>query len=301
MRYLDLFYSGRLKEIAEGPVRGNENAALYDVCDGQEALLSAVTAEKTGKKVLFVTSSPRRAERMAGEIKAYCGERCQCLPDRELLFVDGVGGQENAERRLEILRALAENRVDVLVASAGSLMLPLGSMREFREKSISFSRGMAMRQEDLGEKLQRAGYERRSMVEGPMQYAMRGDIADIWPAGEKRAIRVEFFGDEIDLVRLFDPLTQRSVENLEEEVRIYPARVFLWDQPDPARTEDMLRAVQAQIGRQEAASRNGIERSVVSSMAMATRQSSGALMCAGIPYRKSPVSSSQRKTRRTDL
>ena len=161
---------------------------------------------------------------------------------------------ENAEQRLETLRALAENRVDVLVASAGSLMLPLGSMREFREKSIGVSRGMAMKREDLGEKLRRAGYERRSMVEGPMQYAMRGDIADIWPAGEKRALRVEFFGDEIDLVRLFDPLTQRSVENLEEEAKIYPARVFLWDRPDSARVKDMQRAVGDMIARQEAAS-----------------------------------------------
>ncbi len=254
MSYLDLFYSGRLKEIAEGPVRGNESAALYDVCDGQEALLSAVTSEKIGKKALFVTSSPRRAERMAGEIAAWIGERCRCLPDREVLFVDGVGGTENAEQRLETLRALAENRVDVLVASAGSLMLPLGSMREFREKSIGVSRGMAMKREDLGEKLRRAGYERRSMVEGPMQYAMRGDIADIWPAGEKRALRVEFFGDEIDLVRLFDPLTQRSVENLEEEAKIYPARVFLWDRPDSARVKDMQRAVGDMIARQEAAS-----------------------------------------------
>ncbi len=254
MSYLDLFYSGRLREIVDGILKKGESAAVYDVCEGQEAVLSALTAEKTGKKILFVASSPRRAERMAAEMAALCGDRCRCLPDRDVLFVDGVGGRENTVQRLDVLRALAEDRVDILVVPAGSLLLPLRPMEDFRERSIRFSRGMAMKQEDLGRALHRAGYERRELVEGPMQYAMRGDIADIWPAGEQHAVRVEFFGDEIDMVRLFDPVTQRSVENVDGELKIFPARVFMWDGRDDSLIGRMHGAVRARMDARKAES-----------------------------------------------
>ncbi len=254
MSYLDLFYSGRLKEIAEETLFQGKSAAVYDLSDGQEAVMAALTAEKKRKKILFITSSPRRAERMAGEITALYGAGCRYFPDREILFVDGVGGREKEEERLEVMRALAEGQVDILVSSAESLMIPLGSLRDFRERSILLSPGAHMAPEDLASSLSSAGYERRDMVEGPMQYAVRGDIVDIWPGGEKRAVRTEFFGDEIDLIRLFDPLTQRSVERLEEPIRIYPSRMRLTEEGDPGRTGRMLRAVSERISLQEKAS-----------------------------------------------
>ena len=254
MSCLDLFYTGKLKEIVDRTRPGADSAAVYDVCDGQIAVLSALIAEKTSSRILLVSPSPRRAERLAGEISALCGDKCRCLPDREFLFVDGVVGTENEERRLTVLRALAENRVDILVTSAEGMMIPLGGMRAFREKSVSLSPGAAMTPGALSEALQGGGYDRREMVEGPMQYAVRGDIADIWPAGESRAIRVEFFGDEIDLIRIFDPLTQRSVERVEDEIRIYPARTFLWNGGDLSVTDRMQRAVLERVAAQEKAS-----------------------------------------------
>ena len=57
-----------------------------------------------------------------------------------------------------------------------------------------------------------AGYERCDQLEGPGQCSQRGDILDVYPPQASYPFRIEFFGDEIDQIRIFDPLTQRSIE-----------------------------------------------------------------------------------------
>ncbi len=254
MSYLDLFYSGRVREILDGAADEGKGLAVYDVCDGQEAVLAALAASEKGKRVLFVSPSPRRAERMAGEIGALYGERCMYFPDRETLFVGGVRGQEKDEQRLTVLRALAEGRADILVVSAEGLMIPLGTMTEFRAHAVRLRAGESVRPEALTEALFSAGYERRMMVEGPLQYAVRGDIVDIWPAGETGAFRIEFFGDEIDLIRRFDPVTQRSVERINGDIRVYPARVFFTERVMRSKTAVLEKTVRDRIAALDAAS-----------------------------------------------
>lgn len=72
------------------------------------------------------------------------------------------------------------------------------------------------------------GYERMSVVEGEGQFAIRGGIVDIFPINSEVAVRIEFFDDEIDSIRSFDVISQRSLEKI-KEVTILPARELIYD------------------------------------------------------------------------
>jgi len=63
--------------------------------------------------------------------------------------------------------------------------------------------------------LQANGYGRTETVRDPGEFAVRGGLVDLFPAGEEQALRLDFFGDEIESVRRFDPATQRSIDRVE--------------------------------------------------------------------------------------
>ena len=83
-------------------------------------------------------------------------------------------------------------------------------------------------------KLSAAGYERVHLVEARGQCALRGGILDVYPVGGPNALRVEFFDDEIDSIRSFDVMTQRSISR-RNAVRLYPAQEFLPNAEDRQR------------------------------------------------------------------
>ena len=76
---------------------------------------------------------------------------------------------------------------------------------------------------ELAQALTDLGYERYGIVEGPGQFGLRGGILDIFTPESEDPVRIEFFGDEVDSIRTFDSVSQRSIKNL-KETNIYPAR-----------------------------------------------------------------------------
>ncbi len=247
MTVSELLAGKQIREITSCLREGIGCAAVYDLCDCQEALLCARAAADLGKKVLFVTSSWRRAERLFGDISSMTEGRALLLPAEEKLFVQGTRDSEGDERFLECMEKLCGDVTDVLVLSAESLLAPMTDRTLWKKSAVTFRSGDRGSPEEMGALFVRLGYEKREMVEGPMQCAVRGDILDLWPAGRKGALRVEFFGDEIDLVKVFDPVSQRSTERLNDEVTVYPASRWLTE--DPAGADKMLGAVKTGIAR----------------------------------------------------
>ncbi len=237
--------------------RGARKTALYEVCDGQQAALAALLREQTGRPVIYITASSAKAARMHSDIGAWLEkERCLLMPEEETLFTGGTEGREGWLNRLKVLNALAAGEARVLCMSADSAMLPLPPMASWRRAAVTLSVGDSLAPDELMRRLQRIGYERRDLTEGPGQCSMRGDIVDVFPAGGA-ALRFEFFGDEIDQAKTFDPVTQRSVENLTEPQTLLPVldtvglemkqhafdmRALIAEQLDKLRLEDEKRA-----------------------------------------------------------
>jgi transcription-repair coupling factor (superfamily II helicase) len=92
----------------------------------------------------------------------------------------------------------------------------------FSAHTVRIRGGEVLPTDELCERLLGAGYTREYMVEGKGQFSVRGGIVDIYPSDSLTAVRVEFFDDEVDSIRLFDVMSQRSTQNL-QEIAIPPA------------------------------------------------------------------------------
>ena len=103
----------------------------------------------------------------------------------------------------------------------------------FKAATITLSEGSPCNPHELVERLIRMGYERVPMVEGKGQCAMRGAILDVFPPNESEALRIEFFGDDVDSIRRFDCISQRSIHRV-KDVRLMPSTECLPDNAQDA-------------------------------------------------------------------
>lgn len=189
-----------------------------------------------GRPLLVVTARPAQARALAEEVAVYSAQ-----PDLVLnwLTPDTLPYERIAQdptivaRRLETLAALqriepGQSEHLLIVASAKGLMQPTLSKSDFRQAVFSLKRGQQLDLNRTLGQLVRLGYSAESAVESAGQFSRRGGILDLWPMSETAPVRVELFGDEIDSLRLFDPVSQRSQHQIEQISIVPPLEVPLW-------------------------------------------------------------------------
>ena len=154
------------------------------------------------------------------------------LPARDVSFVkSSAASRDLAMRRIEVIGACLTGACRVLVVPVDAALHRMAPVDRFRDRMLTLRAGEQVEPNDLMAKLTAAGYERVQLVEARGQCALRGGILDVYPVGEANALRVEFFDDEIDSIRSFDVMTQRSISN-RESAHIYPAKEFLLTQEE---------------------------------------------------------------------
>ena len=202
--------------------------ALTGLPETMAAFVAAKLADETGKRVLLLSGNDLKATHDADDGQQLLGTRCACLPGGEIDLTRGASSHESAWRRLETLARVTSGEVSLLCASLEAAVQRMGSAARFAQKTIRLHVGDVTEPADLIRSLTGMGYERVSMVEGKGQCAQRGDIVDVYPPAGAVALRIEFFGDEIDSIRAFDTMSQRSLDHAEEAV-LPPATEVLLD------------------------------------------------------------------------
>ena len=206
------------------------------------AAAAAVKTAESGRKVLLVAEHDLKAARLADDARQWMGGDCPCLPGGELDLTRAAGSLESSWRRLEALAAVTEGS-RILVTSAEALMQRMGRPDPFRQACFTLRPGDRIGLENLVSRLSRMGYERVGMVEGKGQFALRGAILDLYPPAGTEAVRVEFFDDEVDSLRTFDCISQRSVDRL-DEIAVTPAgEALLMQEESPAAAARMRAAI----------------------------------------------------------
>lgn len=234
--------------------------ALSGMAEGEKPFFAAALAHRTGKPVLLVSPTELVAQRQAQDINRLLGNGAAMLPTRDVQFSRAAASQESTWQRLQVLSDAAAGRVRVLCVSAESMLDRCCQAERFKAAAIPVTEGGACVPTTLMERLIRAGYERVSMVEGKGQCAMRGAILDVFPPSEPDALRIEFFGDEVDSIRRFDCISQRSIARV-KEARITPATECIPEDAQaaaerlanaldatPTKREDALATAAAQAG-----------------------------------------------------
>ncbi len=123
---------------------------------------------------------------------------------------------EIVEQRAIGLWRLASQKVPITIAPVASALLRTGTPDSYRQLALTLRTTEELPLDLLVAHLESIGYERREPVEMVGEYSVRGGILDVFPAESVRPVRVEFFGDEVDSIRRFDPETQRSILKVAE-------------------------------------------------------------------------------------
>src|SRR6478735_4570566 len=129
--------------------------------------------------------------------------------------------------RATALHALASGTARVIIASA-ALLPRVSTPRHVLSASMNLKPGQDSAPEDLSELLVDAGFNREDPADEHGEFARRGGIVDIFPAGASHPVRLEFMGDTIETLRTYDPGTQRSIAPI-DQLTVVPLRDILGD------------------------------------------------------------------------
>ena len=185
------------------------------------------------RPILLVTDRADHALSLFDELGFWVkSPRYHFAEPNPLFYEQAAWGGTTRRERLQTLTALASYHLPfaqkpeihpIFITSARSLMTRTLPRRDFLRASRKISAGQSLQPDALSRSWVEIGYQRVNTVLEPGQFSKRGGIIDVWAPAEKLPVRLDFFGDEIETIRRFDPASQRTVENL-ESILVTPAR-----------------------------------------------------------------------------
>ncbi|MBQ3668779.1 MAG: DEAD/DEAH box helicase, partial [Clostridia bacterium] len=179
------------------------------------------------------------------------GISAKLLPSLELSFLKtDAASRDISLQRLATLGAYVNGDIDVLIVPADALLNRVMARARFESNVIRVKDTDVIKPGELISRLTEAGYERLEIVESRGQCSLRGGILDVYPIGAPNAVRIEFFDDEVDSLREFDVLTQRSLDHI-HEIAIYPAREVLLSHEEALAAADRIEGMLSQDDERE--------------------------------------------------
>ena len=209
---------GALADAARGgPQRAFVSASM------RPYLLAALIDSEPERPALVVAGDDRAARDLAADLKAFLSpRRVRFYPARGMQYESHLAPPPHlVGLRIAALDALLGEQPAVLVASAAALAEKVPDP-DLRPKGFEIEKGGLLDLDETAGQLVACGYERVDQVEDRGQFAIRGDILDVYPATEERAVRCELFDIEVERLTWFSTFTQRSLEEA-ETVEIAPA------------------------------------------------------------------------------
>ena len=194
-----------LKALEQG------KAATVDGAYGSSAPLVIATLDRQSPHpILVAVAHARDLDSLASDIQTFTGRPVAIFPITGSLPGDKRLDQEHRERLALLSRLRDVDAPQIILAPFAALMQPVPEPVELTQGSKPLEAGSRIEPEDLALWLVQKGYMPCEMVEKAGDFARRGGIVDIFPPDRLKPIRLEFFGDELESVREFDALTQRS-------------------------------------------------------------------------------------------
>jgi transcription-repair coupling factor (superfamily II helicase) len=223
---------------------------LSGLTNTARSLYLPLLARAAKHPVIVVVADNKAAEALEPALRAGCEltgavdpDRVVRLPAHDVLPFENLSPHPDVqEQRAAALYKLATGAVSILIAPAEAAALRLFDRNYYASLAVTIRRGEELDVEILTAHLASVGYTQMDLVEMPGQFTRRGGILDVYSPEADRPVRIEFFGDEIETIRKFDPETQRSQSGL-DETQLLP----LTETPV---TEHLLAAVHARLSKQ---------------------------------------------------
>jgi transcription-repair coupling factor (superfamily II helicase) len=248
--FADLEQSSSFERVRRHLSLGTGRKRVSGLTWTARSLLIPLMARAARQPVIVVVADNKAAEALEPTLRAGCEltgaidpARLVRLPAHDVLPFENLSPHPDVqEQRAAALWKLATGEVSILIAPVEAVALKLFNRDYYASLAVTLKRSEEVDVEVLTAHLASVGYTQMDLVEMPGQFTRRGGILDIYSPEADRPVRIEFFGDEIETIRKFDPETQRSQSGL-DETQLLP----LTETPV---TERLLAAVHARLSRQ---------------------------------------------------
>ena len=195
-------------------IRENESSAVTGIGQINRAHLIAALQSDLEIPIVLLCQDDSTTKRLQDELNAFLGYQVPILPSREFTMYDtAVVSRGWEQKRIRQLYELLNKRTGLQIMSWDAMCQRTIPAQVLMDAVFELQVGKTYDLDSLLKKLTNSGYSRCTMVEGPGQYALRGGILDIFSPASDFPCRAEFFGDELDAMGFFDPVTQRRTDN----------------------------------------------------------------------------------------
>ena len=215
-----------------------EISGLTDVA---ETSIVAGINEFTKRPVLLVTYNEVQARKLAENIK-YFTDKVHVFPKKEILTYDYVAESKDLPyERIDVLNKIYDNKNIIVVTTIEAIEQKILSKAELYKNTLNFEIGKRCNIDEIKQKLVDLGYVRYELIDARGEFSIRGGIIDI-SISDTTGVRIELWGDEVDSIRYFNIVSQRSTSQI-EKIEIYPAHEFILEKP----LEDVCNNIQSNV------------------------------------------------------
>ena len=227
---------GQIKER----IKKNQGVLQVSGCiDSQKSHFIYCIGENYGQKLILTYSDLRARE--IYENYRFFDRNVLIYPARDLMFYNAdIQSHQIGMQRMMVQKSLMEEEDITVIATLPACMERILPLAYVQDHVLEFQNDSSLDLQKLSAQLVEMGYEKMPQVETVGQFAIRGGIVDVFPLTEENPIRIELWGDEIDSIRSFDSLSQRSIENL-DSIRIYPANEVLVSMEQASKAMEKIR------------------------------------------------------------
>jgi excinuclease ABC subunit B len=243
-----------IPELVEGLNRGDKAQVLLGVTGSGKTFTMAQTIARVNRPTLVMVHNKTLAAQLFQEFRRFFPDNAveyfvsyydYYQPEAYVPATDSYIEKEatiNDEidrMRLSATRSLFERR-DVIIVASVSCIYGLGSPEAYYGMLLSLDRGQKISREEILRKLVEIQYERNDMDFARGAFRVRGDVVDVYPSYEEQAVRIELFGDEVDELISFDPLTGAVIKR-HDKIAIYPKTHFVAPRERTKRAVDTIK------------------------------------------------------------
>lgn len=203
--------------------------SIKGIADTQKAHLIFGLYETILKPCLVIASNDMEAQRVYNDLNHFQPGIAEYFPAKEVVFYDvDAMSNELIGKRLRVIERLVKNEKLIIVTTPDAYVQKLPPLHLLKNSVFSIKIGDEVKLSEIQKRLVQNGYERVDSVDGRGQFAVRGGIIDFYSFSNPFAYRIELFGDNVDSIRKFDVISQRSIEE-EREIKIFPVSEFVFE------------------------------------------------------------------------
>lgn len=240
---IELKNSGKFSRIRQLTGDASGICCITGVSESRSAAIAGIIAEERIGQIMIITPTHSGASKLAKDLSLFTDRKVYILPEETGLSIAfDAKSQDTLVERLAAMSALCSDHDCIVVSSALGALKKLAPRKLFEESAVHLRCGDTVDLEVIKGKLADMGYEHTGFVEAKGQFVIRGGILDIFPPNLPHPIRMELFDIEIDSLRYFDPLSQRSIREI-KSVTIFPARLIIQSEHIFAQAATRVKAV----------------------------------------------------------